>query len=99
MRVPPEFRDREETQVAVLNALVGRADDGMTVLELRSGVDATIDEVEDALSALKSAGLIEVEQVDGVVRIYPDDRVVPDAGEHVDEEPGLLDSIRRRLGL
>lgn len=99
MRVPPEFRDREETQVAVLNALVGRADDGMTVLELRSGVDATIDEVEDALSALKSAGLIDVEQSDGGVRIYPDDRVVPDAGEHVDEEPGLLDSIRRRLGL
>ena len=99
MRVPPEFRDRDDTQVAVLDALVGRADDGMTVLELRSGVDATIDEVEDALSALKSAGLIDVEQADGRVRIYPDDRVVPDAGEHVDEETGLLDAIRRRIGL
>lgn len=99
MRVPPEFRDRDDTQVAVLDALVGRADDGMTVLELRSGVDATIDEVEDALSALKAAGLIDVEQADGRVRIYPDDRVVPDAGEHVDEEDGLIDSIRRRLGL
>ena len=97
--MPPEFRDRDDTQVAVLDALVGRADDGMTVLELRSGVDATIDEVEDALSALKAAGLIDVEQADGRVRIYPDDRVVPDAGEHVDEEDGLIDSIRRRLGL
>lgn len=85
--------------MAVLDALVGRADDGMTVLELRSGVDATIDEVEEALSALKSAGLIGVEQADGGVRIYPDDRVVPDAGDNVDEGPGLIDAIRRRLGL
>ncbi|QZP37027.1 DUF6432 family protein [Halobaculum magnesiiphilum] len=99
MRVPPEFRDRDDTQVAVLDALVGRADDGMTVLELRSGVDATIDEVEEALSALKSAGLIEIEQADGRVRIYPDERVVPDPGEQVDGDPGLLDAIRRRLGL
>ncbi|MFC6787387.1 DUF6432 family protein [Halobaculum halobium] len=99
MRVPPEFRDRDDTQVAVLDALVGRADDGMTVLELRSGVDATIDEVEDALSELKTAGLIEVEQADGRVRIYPDERAVPDPGEQVDDDPGLLETIRRRLGL
>ena len=99
MRVPPEFRDREETEVAVLDALVGRADDGMTVLELRSGVDATIDEVEAALSSLKEAGLIEVERADERVRIYPDDRVVPDPGEQVDDDPGLLDAVRDRLGL
>jgi len=99
MRVPPEFRDRKETEVAVLDALVGRAEDGMTVLELRSGVDATIDEVEDALSALKGAGLIEVERADERVRIYPDDRVVPDPGEQVDDDPGLLDAVRDRLGL
>ena len=99
MRVPPEFRDRDETEVAVLDALVARADDGMTVLELRSGVDATIDDVESALSALKSAGLIDVEEANGRVRIYPDDRVVPDPGEQIDDDPGLLDEIRRRLGL
>ncbi|MFC7069778.1 DUF6432 family protein [Halobaculum lipolyticum] len=99
MRVPPEFRDREDTEVAVLDALVARADDGMTVLELRSGVDATIDEVESALSALKAAGLIDVQETDGRVRIYPDDRVVPDPGEGVADDPGLLDVIRRRLGL
>ncbi|WP_435064502.1 DUF6432 family protein [Halobaculum sp. EA56] len=99
MRVPPEFRDRDDTEVAVLDALVGRAEDGMTVLELRSGVDATIDEVEAALSSLKEAGLIEVERADERVRIYPDDRVVPDPGEQLDADPGLLDAIRERLGL
>ncbi|WP_277553874.1 DUF6432 family protein [Halobaculum limi] len=99
MRVPPEFRDRDETEVAVLDALVGRAEDGMTVLELRSGVDATIDEVEQALSSLKAAGLIDVQQADGQVLIYPSDRVVPDPSDHVDDDPGLLDVIRDRLGL
>ncbi|MFC7097822.1 DUF6432 family protein [Halobaculum marinum] len=99
MRVPPEFRDRDDTEVAVLDALVARADDGMTVLELRSGVDATIDDVESALSSLKAAGLIDVEQANGRVRIYPDDRVVPDPGANLTDDPGLLDAIRRRLGL
>lgn len=99
MRVPSEYRDREETEVAVLDALVGRADDGMTVLELRSGVDATIDDVEEALSSLKDAGLIEVEQADGYVRIYPDDRVIPDPDEGIDEDPSIVDAIRDRLGL
>lgn len=99
MRVPPEFRDRDETEVAVLDALVGRAEDGMTVLELRSGVDATIDEVEQALSSLKAAGLIDVEQADGRVLIYPSDRVVPDPNDRVDDDPGLIDVIRDRLGL
>ena len=99
MRVPPEFRNRDDTEVAVLDALVARADDGMTVLELRSGVDATIDEVESALSSLKAAGLIDVEEADGRVRIYPDDRVVPEPGEGFDDDPGLFDAIRRRLGL
>lgn len=99
MRVPPEFRDRDETEVAVLDALVGRAEDGMTVLELRSGVDATIDEVEQALSALKTAGLIDVQQADGQVLIYPSDRVVPGPNDHVDDDPGLFDAIRDKLGL
>ncbi|UIP00644.1 DUF6432 family protein [Halobaculum sp. CBA1158] len=99
MRVPPDYRDRDDTEVAVLDALVGRAEDGMTVLELRSGVDATIDEVEAALASLKEAGLIEVEQTDDRVRIYPDDRVVPNPGEQIEEEPGLFEAIRDRFGL
>jgi hypothetical protein len=91
------FRDREETEVAVLDALVGRADDGMTVLELRSHVDADIDQIESALTALKRDGLIRVERSEETVWIYPDDRVVPDPGESPDDERGFFDALRRRL--
>ena len=39
MRAKPEFRDRDDTEVAVLDALADRRDEGMTVFELRSEVD------------------------------------------------------------
>lgn len=57
MRAAQEHRERDDTQTAVLAALVGR-DDGMTVFELRSHVDADIDELETALSELKRDDLI-----------------------------------------
>lgn len=85
--------------MTVLDALVGRADDGMTVLELRAHVDADIDEIERALSNLKEDGLIEVNDEDGTLRIYPDERVVPDPTEDPDESVSVIDSIRDRLGL
>ena len=84
--------------MTVLDALVGRADDGMTVLELRAHVDADIDEIEDALSNLKDDGLIDVNDEGGTLRIYPDNRVVPDPTEQPDSEPSVIDSIRDRLG-
>lgn len=92
-----EFRDRDATEVAVLDALVGRADDGMTVLELRSHVDADIDRIESALTALKDDGLIRVEEGDGTVWLYPDDRVVPDPGESPGDDPGLFEAVRQAL--
>ncbi len=99
MAAKSEYRDRPEVEVAVLDALVDRGDDGMTVLELRAAVDADIDAIEAALSALKTDSLITVESGDRV-RVYPHDRVVPDP-EARTEEPngGLVDSIRDRLGL
>ncbi|WP_435127207.1 DUF6432 family protein [Halobaculum sp. D14] len=99
MKARAEFRDRDDVEVAVLDALVGRAEDGITVLELRSHVDASIDDIEAALSTLKSEQLITVESDNGGLRIYPADRVVPAPGEAPDEEPSLLDAIRERLGL
>ena len=99
MRARPEFRDRAEIDVTVLDALVGRADDGMTVLELRAYVDADIDEIERALSNLKDDGLIDVNDEDGTLRIYPDDRVVPDPADPPEEERSIVDRIRDRLGL
>ncbi len=99
MQAKREFRDRDRTQVAVLDALVDRSEEGMTVFELRSGVEVEIDELETALAELKSAELITVENNDGSMRIYPDDRVVPETDPNADVEPSILDGIREKLGL
>lgn len=96
MQAKREYRDRDQTQVAVLDALVDRSEDGMTVLELRSHVDAEIDQLERALGELKEAGLIQVENDSDRTVIYPHDRVVPIPGEETDEQ-SLFRAIRRRL--
>lgn len=99
MKARSEFRDRADVEVAVLDALVARADEGMTVLELRSGVDAGIDELEDALATLKEDGLIEVDDDGERVRIFPEERVIPNPGEAPDEEATIIDVLRDRFGL
>lgn len=99
MRAKREFRDRPETEVAVLDALVDRGGDGMTVLELRAAVDADIDSLEDALGALKEDGLISVDELGNRVRIKPDERVVPDPSDGAEEDRGFVDVIREKLGL
>jgi hypothetical protein len=95
MRAKPEYRDRGETEVAVLDALADRADEGMTVFELRSRVDIDIDRLEDALADLKADDLIEVDNDGNRTVIMPDAEAVgtPDP----DDDPGLLDRLRRRL--
>ncbi|WP_255193246.1 DUF6432 family protein [Natronobeatus ordinarius] len=96
MRAKREFRDRESTEVAVLDALVNRADDGMTVFELRAAVAAEIDALEDALARLKDDELIVVDSTGGRTVIKPAERVIPD--EPVDDEDeSLSDWIRRRI--
>lgn len=99
MRAKREFRDRPETEVAVLDALVDRGGDGMTVLELRAAVDADIDSLEDALGALKEDGLISVDELGNHVRIKPAERVVPDPTDGAGEDRGFVDIIREKLGL
>ena len=96
MRAKREFRDREPTEVAVLDALVNRTDDGMTVFELRAAVAAEIDALEDALAQLKDDELIVVDATGGRTVIKPAERVIPD--EPVDDEDeSLSDWIRRRI--
>ncbi len=97
MEAKGEYRDRETTEVVVLDALVDRSEDGMTVFELRSHVDADIDRIEDALGELKRDGLIQVEGDGGRTLIYPDDEVVPDPGDD-DGQASLLDWLREKLG-
>ena len=100
MQAKREYRDRNGTEVAVLDALVDRAEEGMTVFELRSVVEVDIDELETALAELKDAGLITVENDDGPMRIHPDERAVPDPDpDRSGEATSLLGGLRKRLGL
>ena len=96
MQARREYRDRDGTQVAVLDALVDRHEEGMTVFELRSHTDVDIDRIEEALAELKSSGLIEVEKEGGTTRIFPDERVVPDPNEGP-EERSWLERLLERL--
>lgn len=96
MRAKREYRTRNETEVAVLDALVERSDDGMTVLELRSRVDVEIDVLEAALSSLKADELIVAERANNQLVIIPADRVIPDEGEN-DHTTSVLDHLRERL--
>ncbi|WP_424000579.1 DUF6432 family protein [Haloarcula salina] len=95
MRAKPEYRDRDETEVAVLDALADRREEGMTVFELRSRTEENIDRIEDALAALKADDLIEVEDNGERTVILPGEDVVGD--DVPDEERSLLDQIRERL--
>jgi DNA-binding transcriptional ArsR family regulator len=98
MRARREFRNREDVDVAILDALVDRSSEGMTVYELRAVVDADIDTIGEALDRLKADNLITAEGEDDRVRIMPADRVVPEPGEPPDEDRGLLGTIREKLG-
>ncbi|MCL7416950.1 MAG: helix-turn-helix domain-containing protein [Halalkalicoccus sp.] len=89
------YRNRTDSEVAVLDALIERPEGGMTVLELRTRTDVTIDELETALGKLKRADLITVEKNGDRTVILPDESVVPDPER--EEEPSIIDRIRDRL--
>ncbi|PSQ05139.1 MarR family transcriptional regulator [Halobacteriales archaeon QS_4_69_31] len=95
MRAKPEFRDRDETEVAVLDALADRREEGMTVFELRSRVDVDIDRLEAALADLKEDGLIEVTNDDERTVIVPEEGVVGPVDP--DDDESFIDQIRERL--
>lgn len=91
-----DYRDRDDVEVDVLDALVDRSEDGMTVFEIRTQVDADIDDLEAALAHLKDDGLITVENEASRTVILPDERVLP-APDHEDPEPSLYDRLRDRF--
>ncbi len=100
MQAKRAYRDRDGTEVAVLDSLVDRTEDGMTVFELRTDAEVDIDDLETALATLKDDGLITVENDDRPMRIYPADRVVPEFGPDEPNNPSsLLSSLREKLGL
>ncbi|MCH7661552.1 MAG: MarR family transcriptional regulator [Euryarchaeota archaeon] len=88
------YRNRTDSEVAVLDALIERPEGGMTVLELRTRADVGIDELETALGNLKDANLITVEKNGDRTVILPDESVIPDRET---EEPSIIDRVRDRL--
>jgi hypothetical protein len=88
MKARAEYRDREETEVAVLDALVDRNEEGMTVLEVRARVDADIDDIETALGALKDDGLISATTEESRTIIHVEESVVPDGDPGQDRTTG-----------
>ena len=97
MNAKRAYRRREEVQVAVLDALVDRGEEGMSVLELRAAVDADIDAIEEALTNLKRDDLISVVGEEGNTVIKPDERVMPDPEEDEEPDPSIVDWLRDRL--
>ncbi|MFB6169874.1 MAG: DUF6432 family protein [Haloarculaceae archaeon] len=96
MQAKREYRNRDETQVAVLDALVGRPEEGMSVLELRSRTGVDIDRIEDALAELKADDLIEVDRKGERTLIRPRDRVVPEPGAGSGER-SLVDRLLEKF--
>ena len=95
MQAKSTYRDRDETELAVLDALVDAREEGLTIFEVRASVDASIDDIEESLAALKADDLIRVTNADSETRIYPRDRVIPDDEET--DDPSVVDALRERL--
>ncbi|WP_135663648.1 DUF6432 family protein [Halorhabdus rudnickae] len=95
MQVKPEYRDRDEAEMAVLDALAERAEEGMTVFEIRSRADIDIDRLETALADLKAEDLIEVTEREERTIIRPDETVI---GPETDDSPdSLVEQMRERF--
>jgi predicted transcriptional regulator len=94
MQAKPEYRDRDDAEVAVLDALADRGAEGMTIFELRSHVDQDIDTIESALAELKSDGLITADDDDNRTVIIPDEDVI---GPDEPEDESVFDQLRRKL--
>jgi DNA-binding transcriptional ArsR family regulator len=97
MRAKEEHRDRDETEVAVLDALAGRSDTGTTVFDLRALVDEDIDTLEEALSELNEDGLIEVSKEGGRTMIFAKDHAIGNGTTPDDEGTDFFEELRRRF--
>lgn len=96
MGPPRAFRDRDEKEVAVLEALIERREEGLTVFELRTHADVDIDDLEAALRGLKDDNLITVKENGDRTVIIPDPSVLPEPGEE-DGKRTIVGRILDRL--
>ncbi|MFT4946749.1 MAG: hypothetical protein ACI8TL_000985 [Natronomonas sp.] len=97
MRAKEEYRDRDETEVAVLDALADRTETGTTVFDLRALVDEDIDTLEDALAELNEDGLIEVTEKNGRTVIFARDHAIGNGTAPNDAGGDFFEELRRRL--
>ncbi len=97
MRVRPEYRRRDDTEVAVLEALADRYEEGMTVFELRSGVGTDIDDLEQALSNLQEADLISADDSGDRTLITVQDDVLESESPEA-ENSDIFQRLLDRLG-
>ena len=98
MKLRREYSDRDSTDVAVLEALADRYDEGMTVFELRSRVGVDIDDLEASLASLQEDGLISATEEHGRTLLTVEERILTtDDGPPSDED--VIDRLFGRLGL
>jgi DNA-binding transcriptional ArsR family regulator len=97
MRAKEEYRDRDETEVAVLDALADRTETGTTVFDLRALVEEDIDTLEDALAELNEDGLIEVTEQGGRTMIFAKDHAIGNGTNTDDGGTDFFEEIRRRF--
>jgi len=97
MQAKPEYRDRDDTEVAVLDALAERHEEGMTVFELRASVEVDIDRLETALADLKADDLIEATDEGEQTRIVPESTAIGPADD--ESTKTILNRLRERFSL
>jgi DNA-binding transcriptional ArsR family regulator len=97
MRARKEYRDRDETEVAVLDALADRTETGTTVFDLRALVEEDIDTLEAALAELNEDGLIEVTEKNGRTMIFAKDHAIGNGTTPDDGDTDFFEEIRRRF--
>lgn len=94
------YDSRDEVEVQILDALVERAETGMTIFEIRTAVSVDIETIEPALSNLRDAGLITIEYSEERSLIRPADRIIPEEtteAESPDRSWDILQRIRNRF--
>jgi predicted transcriptional regulator len=90
MHLKSEYRDRDDTDVAVLTTLASHPEEGMTVFELRNEVDTDIDSIEESLARLKTEQLIQANKEDGQTVIVPKDYILSNGTGESESESGSI---------
>jgi predicted transcriptional regulator len=98
MRLRQEHRDRDETEVAVLQALADRHEEGVTLFELRSIVGTDIDGLERALSGLQDSGLVAVEE-DGNRTVFVIESTAIEPEGEPETTESFFDWLKSQFGL